>query len=344
MLCTRCKTELAPGAIACADCGESVRRAQGEPEWREQVRETVERHKEKKRQQRAKREDGARQLSIFPDPANDDEEATRQRHAEIRARVEERVSRTPAPRTKSKSKSRSGRSRGPGTSLPLGRTATTAEELEIAPQARMDTTTTEFDPVETSVALETDAADAAFVDDRALGEPTLRDEDADSSLELESDFRLDSSIELGESVDEGEALPSILATPSERLLGGLIDLAFVALIQMTLFYLTTHLVSQTLGSLPASAITAMSLVGVVLAAGYFLFFWSLSGQTLGKLLTASRVVDRHGGPLGFRRSCLRLFGSVLSMVTLGAGFIGLWTDQRRRGWHDRLASSSVIRA
>ena len=336
--CKRCKVELSPGVSACPRCGERVRRAQGEPEWREQVRETVERHKEKKRQQRAKHEDGAKQLSIFPDPANDDEEAARQRRAEIRARVEKRVSRAPVAGAKSQSR-RSGRARAYETSLPIDRVPGTAEELDIAPPARMDTTTAEFDPIDPVEAYETDGADLAFV-----GESSLRDDGPDDALALEGDFRLAGALELDESDDRADVIPSVLATPSERLLGGFIDLTFVALIQMTLFYLTTHLVSQTVGSLPASAITAMSIVGVVLAGGYFLFFWSLSGQTLGKLLTASRVVDSAGAPLGFRRSFARLLGSVLSVATLGAGFIGLWTDRKRRGWHDRLASSIVIRA
>ena len=137
-----------------------------------------------------------------------------------------------------------------------------------------------------------------------------------------------------------------LASPGERVLSGLIDMTFVSLIQLTLFYLTTHLVAQRLGALPTSALVAMGLVGSVLGAGYFLFFWSLSGQTLGKLLTGGRVVDGRGGgggALGASRAALRLVGAVLSAVPLGAGFLGLWTDTERRGWHDRLAGTKVVR-
>ena len=138
-----------------------------------------------------------------------------------------------------------------------------------------------------------------------------------------------------------------LASPGERVLSGLIDMTFVSLIQLTLFYLTTHLVAQRLGALPTSALVAMGLVGAVLAAGYFLFFWSLSGQTLGKLLTGGRVVDGRGssggGALGASRAALRLVGAVVSAVPLGAGFLGLWTDTERRGWHDRLAGTKVVR-
>ena len=80
-----------------------------------------------------------------------------------------------------------------------------------------------------------------------------------------------------------------------------------------------------------------------MGAGYFLFFWALSGQTLGKLLTGSRVVDHGGRPLGLKRSVIRLGGALLSLIPLGAGLVGIWSDTDRRGWHDRLAKSKVVR-
>jgi uncharacterized RDD family membrane protein YckC len=134
-----------------------------------------------------------------------------------------------------------------------------------------------------------------------------------------------------------------MASGIERVVSGAIDLVFVGLIQLTLFYLTTHLVAQRVGALPQSALVAMGLVGAVMGASYFLFFWSLSGQTLGKLLTGSRVVDRRGGALGFGRAAMRLAAAVVAALPLGAGFIGLWTDREHRGWHDRIAGTKVIR-
>jgi hypothetical protein len=38
---------------------------------------------------------------------------------------------------------------------------------------------------------------------------------------------------------------------ARRIISGLIDPVFVGLIQLTLFYLTTHLVAQRVGALPA---------------------------------------------------------------------------------------------
>jgi uncharacterized RDD family membrane protein YckC len=134
-----------------------------------------------------------------------------------------------------------------------------------------------------------------------------------------------------------------LASPGERLLAGLIDFGFLTLMLLGLAYLTTNLASQPLQALPRPALAALGCVGFLLAVGYFLFFWSLSGQTLGKLLTSSRVVDPLGQPLGFSRAFVRTLGIGLSLLPLGAGFVGLWSDIGRRAWHDRLASTKVVR-
>jgi uncharacterized RDD family membrane protein YckC len=134
-----------------------------------------------------------------------------------------------------------------------------------------------------------------------------------------------------------------LASPGERLLAGFIDFGFLTLLLLGLAYLTTNLVGQPLRALPGPAVAALGCVGFLLAVGYFLFFWSLSGQTLGKLLTSSRVVDPLGQPLGFGRAFARTLGIGLSILPLGAGFVGLWSDIGRRAWHDRLASTKVVR-
>lgn len=304
--------------VICPACGARVQHGREEVDWREQVRETVERHKAKRRREQARHDDEARQLSIFPDSSERDAEqqAARARRAEIRARVEERLSNRaethpPDPPTDAGQVALAGGAAA--AALPDSEPSSYAERDIGSSDRDIDPTTTEF------------AGDQL---------------DAGGEIGLNHDSPLpDASEALGE--------PFIgfgLATPGERLLSGLIDLAFVSLIQLTLFYLTTHLVAQRLGALPTSAVVSMGLVGVVLAAGYFLFFWSLSGQTLGKLLTGGRVVDGRGhGALGFTRAVLRLLGACLSAAPLGAGFLGLWTDSERRGWHDRIAGTKVVR-
>ena len=304
MTCASCGTELPPSASICQACG--ARRDPGS--WRDQVRETVARHMEKKRLQQEKRDDDARQLSIFPEEAFVDpaEREIRERRAEIRARVQERVSKRASP---ARAHRDAGRVVDAG-EIPLGRAKAFAAARELA---------REPDP-----------------------EPADPRTDRYAPLTEPVDFEMP----LGEPEPEEAPEPVLafgMASGGERVISGAIDMVFVGLIQLTLFYLTTHLVAQRVGALPSSALVAMGLVGAVMAAGYFLFFWSLSGQTLGKLLTGSRVVNRRGGALGFGRASLRLVATLVATLPLGAGFIGLWTDPERRGWHDRIAGTKVIR-
>ena len=80
---------------------------------------------------------------------------------------------------------------------------------------------------------------------------------------------------------------------------------------------------------------------LVLVALYLFAFWSLAGQTLGMRFLGIRLaVDGQGLPA--RASIRRLIGLGLGAVTFGIGFLGIFFDERRRGWQDRLAGVDVL--
>jgi uncharacterized RDD family membrane protein YckC len=74
---------------------------------------------------------------------------------------------------------------------------------------------------------------------------------------------------------------------------------------------------------------------------YFVTFWTVTGQTPGSRLLGIRVVNANGGRIKFRQSLRRFAGMLLATVTLGAGFLPVLTDDRRRGIHDRMAGTVV---
>lgn len=294
-------------------------------DWRQQIRETVQRRKELRKQQQAQREQVARQLTIFGEPGDmgrsgpvseidNEKDRVRQRRAEIRARVEQKLSQ---PRNRVRAM------------VDAGEAAIHAGQFGQALQAQ-----------------QVQQVKQAY----QLGRPTSGAAAAAATLEVD----LPDGPMAPEAPDEitPSRRPSIgsdtiehfqLASPAERILGGFIDFGFLTLLLLGLAYLTTNLVGQPLRALPGPAVAALGCVGFLLVTGYFLFFWSLSGQTLGKLLTSSRVVDPFGQPLGFGRAFVRTLGMGLSILPLGAGFVGLWSDIGRRAWHDRLASTKVVR-
>lgn len=91
----------------------------------------------------------------------------------------------------------------------------------------------------------------------------------------------------------------------------------------------------------------LALAGVVIllySAGYYAFFWTLTGQTPGKMLLGVRVVTLDGQHLSFWRALIRFGGYFLSALALYAGYWWILFDNRRQGWHDKLAGTCVIYA
>jgi uncharacterized RDD family membrane protein YckC len=103
-------------------------------------------------------------------------------------------------------------------------------------------------------------------------------------------------------------------------------------------------------NVPSSIDTALAVIGavvfVVWAAGYFVTFWSTTGQTPGARVMRFRVLApaAQHGHIGPRRALLRLLGMVLAAILLLAGYFMVLFDDRRRGLHDRLARTVVIDA
>lgn len=83
----------------------------------------------------------------------------------------------------------------------------------------------------------------------------------------------------------------------------------------------------------------------VLALGlYLVMSLVMRGESPGKKMLGIRVVDARGNSLEFWRTALReLPGKFLSGLFLGLGFLWVAWDRRKRGWHDYLAGTYVVR-
>jgi uncharacterized RDD family membrane protein YckC len=75
---------------------------------------------------------------------------------------------------------------------------------------------------------------------------------------------------------------------------------------------------------------------------YFVLFWSTTGQTPGMRTMGLRVIDKRGGHPGVARSIVRIVGLLLAIIPLGAGFLPVLVDDRRRALQDFLAGTAVI--
>ncbi len=79
----------------------------------------------------------------------------------------------------------------------------------------------------------------------------------------------------------------------------------------------------------------------IVVAAYFVFFWTLAGETPGMILMRLHVTDSRGEPPSFPRSAVRFVGLILSIIPLFAGFLPILFDARRRGLADFLAGTTI---
>jgi uncharacterized RDD family membrane protein YckC len=83
---------------------------------------------------------------------------------------------------------------------------------------------------------------------------------------------------------------------------------------------------------------------LVVPAAYFVLGHGTAGQTLGKRLLGVRVIDEGGEPIGYLRALGRCLATAVAALPLGLGLAAAWLRRDRRGLHDLLAGTRVIRA
>jgi uncharacterized RDD family membrane protein YckC len=84
-------------------------------------------------------------------------------------------------------------------------------------------------------------------------------------------------------------------------------------------------------------------LAIAIVALYLFLFQAGLGGTPGMRLLRLRVIDVYGDPPGLVRSAIRTLGYVASAATLGLGFVWIAFDREKRGLHDWVAGTYVIR-
>jgi uncharacterized RDD family membrane protein YckC len=146
--------------------------------------------------------------------------------------------------------------------------------------------------------------------------------------------------------------PGVQFAPhGERLVAYIVDALIVSLVVLAGVVLLVSFFSAAAGGDPGAVGAAggvgalVLLVILVISIGYFPWFWARGGQTPGMRLFGLRVVrDRDGGPVGAGQAILRLIGYWVNGIVLYIGFIWIFVDDRRRGWHDLIAGTVVIKS
>lgn len=128
-----------------------------------------------------------------------------------------------------------------------------------------------------------------------------------------------------------------------RFLAILIDALAIGLLSAALIPITGAQITTTTNGVVTVNVVGnawSTLIGLV----YFVGFWAWRGQTVGMMPFNMQVVGvADGKKIDVVRGLLRYVGLIISIIPLFLGLIWAAFDARKQGWHDKIASTVVIR-
>jgi uncharacterized RDD family membrane protein YckC len=89
---------------------------------------------------------------------------------------------------------------------------------------------------------------------------------------------------------------------------------------------------------------ALLVMAAVVTFAYFFLFTTLRGQTFGKHLVHIKVIDAFGERPSMVRALLRTLAYAPSLALLALGFVWIGFDREKRGLHDWLADTYVVKS
>lgn len=128
----------------------------------------------------------------------------------------------------------------------------------------------------------------------------------------------------------------------ERVQAAVVDLILLAMLWSVAAYFASRAARvEIAGLLPTwpYLLAYFTFLGLTYA-GYFT---GTTGQTLGKMATGLRVVDRSGGPPGYIRAFARGIVGTAGVLLAGSGVLPMLFDPARRTLHDRLFRTRVVK-
>lgn len=94
------------------------------------------------------------------------------------------------------------------------------------------------------------------------------------------------------------------------------------------------------GVLAEAGLALLAILGFL----YFFLFTALRGQTFGKHLLRVKVIDAYGERPSIMRALVRTIAYLPSLALLALGFLWIGFDREKRGLHDWIADTYVVKA
>jgi uncharacterized RDD family membrane protein YckC len=125
---------------------------------------------------------------------------------------------------------------------------------------------------------------------------------------------------------------------ARRIAAALYDALLLAALMMLVTLVLVAVQGQAL--LPGNLVHRLTLLGT--AAVFFGAFWKHGGQTLGMRTWRLRVELLSGADLDWPVALLRFAAALVSLATVGLGFLWILVDPEKLAWHDRIAGTRVV--
>jgi uncharacterized RDD family membrane protein YckC len=88
----------------------------------------------------------------------------------------------------------------------------------------------------------------------------------------------------------------------------------------------------------------LNVIKFMISMGYETYFVGRFGATPGKMACGLKIVMPDGSKMTYARALARFFAKIVSYLTLFIGFIMAAFDEEKRGLHDRICDTRVVKA
>jgi uncharacterized RDD family membrane protein YckC len=110
------------------------------------------------------------------------------------------------------------------------------------------------------------------------------------------------------------------------------------IIDVVILFVVNMVLALVVGAMASTAL------GIIVGSVYSVGFWSAQGATPGMMAVGVKITTVDGDPIDFGKAFLRYIGYWVSGITLGIGFLMIAFTPQKRGLHDYIAGTVVIKA
>lgn len=131
--------------------------------------------------------------------------------------------------------------------------------------------------------------------------------------------------------------------PHCGLLRRLAAILYDSMLLGAILFLAALPVAPLLGEAPSTAgLLVFRLYLLLIIFGFFAWFWSHGGQTLGMRAWRVRLQNRYPGPITLWQLMLRFIIATFSWLLFGAGFLWSLIDKEKLTWHDHYSMTELV--